>query len=226
MMLSSRRTRMITALAAAAMLAIAVGCGGSAEPTGGESAAVTQPAGGEENARTLAIPGEQGGAMPPGHPPTGQGGDVVWDVPSSWTTETPSSNMRVAQYRVPGTAGDGECVVFYFGPGQGGDPVANARRWANQFSQPDGSSPMDAMKMDSIPGAHLEASLVEVTGTYDGGMTMTAAPAEPQPGWMLLGGIVVGPDAPWFFKFTGPEATVRENHDAFVDMLESVRVES
>ena len=47
--------------------------------------------------------------------------------------------MRHAQYRVPGGNGDGECIVFYFGPGEGGDPMSNARRWAGQFDQPDGS---------------------------------------------------------------------------------------
>ena len=39
---------------------------------------------------------------------------------------------------------------------------------------------------------------------------MTDQPAEAQPGYMLLGGIAEGPDAPWFFKFTGPEATIRD----------------
>jgi hypothetical protein len=67
--------------------------------------------------------------------------------------------------------------------------------------------------------------LVEVTGTYDGGMTMTDAPAERLEGYMLLGAIVEGPDAPWFFKFTGPAATVEAQRDAFVGMMRSLRVE-
>jgi hypothetical protein len=49
--------------------------------------------------------------------------------------------MRRAQYKVPGPAGAGECVVFYFGPGQGGDAQSNAERWASQFTQPGGRSP-------------------------------------------------------------------------------------
>ena len=79
--------------------------------------------------------------------------------------------------------------------------------------------------VETVDGANFPTQLVSVTGTYDGGMTMTAAPAEARVGHMLLGGIVDGPDAPWFFKFTGPEATVRQNRDAFVDMLRSVRTE-
>jgi hypothetical protein len=55
---------------------------------------------------------------------------VVWDVPEGWTAVPPASSMRKAQYRVPGPGGDGECIVFFFGVGQGGDPMANAVRWA------------------------------------------------------------------------------------------------
>jgi hypothetical protein len=92
---------------------------------------------------------EQSAKMPSDHPPTGQGAAVpsllggsgtvstslAWDTPEAWIEETPSSGMRRAQYRVTGEAGDGECVVFYFGPGQGGDAQANAERWAGQFEQ-------------------------------------------------------------------------------------------
>jgi hypothetical protein len=131
--------------------------------------------------------------------------------------------MRVAQYRVPGPGGDAECVVFYFGPGQGGDPRSNALRWASQFTQPDGRPSAEVMRSEALAGTPRPVQLVELTGTYDGGMTMTDAPAERRPGYMLLGGIADGPDAPWFFKFTGPEATVRAQREAFVGLLRSLR---
>jgi hypothetical protein len=133
--------------------------------------------------------------------------------------------MRLAQYTVPGSGGDGECVAFYFGPGQGGDPLSNAQRWAGQFSQPDGSDSLGKMTMQELDGAALGLTLVEVTGTYNGGMTAGPAPPTPETGWALLGGIATGPDAPWFFKLTGPQATLEENKDAFVGMLRSIRQE-
>ena len=55
-------------------------------------------------------------------------------------------------------------------------------------------------------------------------MTMTDAPAESRSGHMLLGGIAMAADAPWFFKFTGPEATVNAQRRAFEEMLESLHV--
>lgn len=204
------------------------GCGGGdetpqepAEPTQGAEPA---PEGG--GARTLAIP--RGSQMPADHPAPEQARSVplVWDAPEGWVAEKPASSMRMAQYRAPGSAGDGECLVFYFGRGQGGDPMSNARRWAGQFLQSDGSSSESKMQVTRLEGTQVPVMIVEVTGTYNGGMTMTDAPAEESPGWMLLGGIAEGSDAPWFFKFTGPEATVREQREAFVGMMESIRTGS
>jgi hypothetical protein len=131
--------------------------------------------------------------------------------------------MRRAQYRVPGAAGDAELAVFYFGPGQGGDAMSNARRWAGQFKRPDGSPALDTMKTSRLDGGPREILLVEVAGTYDGGMTMTAEPATPKPGYALLGAIVEGPDANWFFKLTGPEATLTSQRDAFLSLLQSLK---
>jgi hypothetical protein len=145
-------------------------------------------------------------------------------VPDGWVVEQPSTTLRLAQYRVPGSGGDAECIVFYFGPGQGGDPMANARRWAGQFRQPDGSPSLDRMTMSDLDSSSVPVRLVEITGTYDGGMTMTAAPPEEKPGYMLLGAIAQGADAPWFFKLTGPEATVRAERDSFIRMMRSLRV--
>ena len=71
----------------------------------------------------------------------GQG--VVWTAPPGWTVETPSSSMRRAQYRIAGPGGEAECVVFYFGPGQGGDAKANVARWAGQFRDAGGPKTRD-----------------------------------------------------------------------------------
>lgn len=214
----------IVVLLACAALAACSGGDGSGQPEAAEPQTGTA-AEGSRPARTLDLPG---GDLPPGHPPLeGQAGttDLGWRVPEGWITEQPASSMRIAQYRVPGSAGDGECVVFYFGPGQGGDPAANARRWAGQFTQPDGRSSLELMTTSDLESTAVPVQLVEVTGTYDGGMSPTEQPAGAMEGYMLLGAIVQGSDAPWFFKLTGPEATLRDQREAFVGMLESIRPE-
>ncbi len=236
------RTRTAT-LGILLILAFLVSCGKGEKPAGPDSAtrdAAPAPNGdaGARPARTLPIPGAAG-ELPPGHPPlgapapggivpppagSGTGGTAIrWSVPAGWVEETPSSSMRKAQYRAPGAAGDAECVVFYFGPGQGGDPASNAARWAGQFVQPDGSPSEQAMKTSRRSVGAISVLEVEVTGTYTGGMTGGMAPAADKPGSMLLGAVAQGPDANWFFKLTGPEATVKAHRAAFEEMIGSLK---
>ncbi len=131
--------------------------------------------------------------------------------------------MRRAQYRVPGPAGDGECAVFYFGPGQGGDPESNVLRWADQFGQPDGGSSRDALIRRELVVEGIPVIVAEVRGTYSGGMTGTG-PQTPRPDSMLFGAVAMGPDANWFFKLTGPEETIEGQREQFMSLVESLRV--
>ena len=201
--------------------ALATGaCSKNAESPAPADEALLPAAGEPRPARVLPLPGE------PAAPSGGAMSQLAWDAPTDWIAEPPASNMRRAQFRVPGPEGDGLCIVYYFGPGQGGDPLSNAKRWAGQFRQPDGRPSVELMQISKLEGTRVPVQVVEVTGVYDGGMSMTDAPAEQQAGYMLLGAIAEGGDAPWFFKFTGPEATVRAQRDAFVQMMESLRLAS
>lgn len=170
--------------------------------------------------RTLNIPGQVSPGAPPGSGVSPHERGMFWKVPDDWAKEQPTSSMRIAQYRVSGPGGDAECVVFYFGPGMGGDARSNATRWARQFEQPDGRDSTEVMKVTELDGAQSPVLIVEVTGTYDGGMAMSGAP-EKKPGYMLLGGIADGPDAPWFFKFTGPVSTIEAQRAPFLEMMRS-----
>jgi hypothetical protein len=198
-------------------IVIAPGCGGGSD-------AELQPAT-SGDARIMPIPGVEQPQAAPGlqPPPPGSGtgaAGMIWDIPAEWTEEQPSSAVRRAQYNVPGTGGDAECVVFYFGPGQGGDPLSNAQRWAGQFSQPDGSSSLGAMKTGQRSFAGYNVLWVEVTGTYSNVMVS----GDQFPDYELLGAIVQGPDSNWFFKVTGPRSTVEENRGLFEGMLSTLRV--
>jgi hypothetical protein len=202
--------------------ALLVSCGGNG---GGEA-----PAGPPEPVRAsgeelpeghppLEGPGGMA-AVPPPPPGTGTGATgMTWTVPAGWIEVPPTSNMRRAQYRVPGSAGDGEGVVFYFGPNQGGDPESNAARWASQFRQPDGSDSMAVLKTEQIDVGGIPVLLVEVSGTYSNLMVSD----EEMPGHRLLGAIAQGPDANWFFKLTGPEATIDEQRASFDALVQSLR---
>ncbi len=144
---------------------------------------------------------------------------LVWQTPTDWAEEKPSSPMRRAQYRVPGPGGDAELVVFYFGPGQGGDALANAQRWAGQFRQADGSDSVEAMTTSDRKVGDTSVMMVEVGGIYSGGMSGASESSD----YHLLGAIAEGPDANWFFKLTGPESTVESQRAGFDALVASLR---
>ena len=132
--------------------------------------------------------------------------------------------MRAATYRVPAASGDsedGECAVFFFGPGQGGSVEANIERWVGQFEQPDGKPSSSRMKRKAATINSLEVTSIDLTGTYSGGMV--GGGGTKKPSYRLLGAIVAGPQAPIFFKFTGPVKTVAAAEKEFESMLKSLR---
>ncbi len=111
---------------------------------------------------------------------------------------------------------------IYFGPGQGGDAQSNATRWAGQFRSPDGGPAGDALKTREIKVGEIPVLLVEVAGTYVGGMGGGRGGPE-RPNHMLLGAIAKGPDANWFFRAIGPRATLETQRPTFEDMIRPIK---
>ena len=162
--------------------------------------------------------------MPASAPPQGGGGDLTWTKPATWVEETPSSSMRKAQYSLPAAAGDpeaGQCAVFYFGTGQGGDIQGNVDRWAAQFADAKGGHPSPTVTQGTVAG--MKVMKVVTEGTYTPS-PMMGGDGTPKPGQMLLGAIVEGPDSNWFFKCTGPKKTVEAHRKEFDALIDSVRM--
>jgi hypothetical protein len=162
--------------------------------------------------------------MPEGHPdisamsaPTSAAG-VAWTLPSSWKAGPPKQ-MRVATYTIPAASGDaegGECAVFYFGSGQGGDVESNIQRWVSQFI--DAGKPERSSK--EVNGLNVE--LVRIAGTYtapSGPMMQSSGNKE---NYRLLGAIVAAPEGSVFFKFTGPAKTVGATEKDFDALISSL----
>ena len=149
-------------------------------------------------------------------------GEIRYSAPAGWISETPSSSMRKAQFRLPGQggSGDAEMAVFNF-PGTGGSVDANLERWYGQFKQPDGSSTGERAEKEKINVKGLEVTLVYTTGSFlkSTSPMMMGGPVEELPGYAMLAAIVEVPGGPWFFKATGPEPTLdywRNSFDSFV----------
>ena len=128
--------------------------------------------------------------------------------------------MRAATYTIPAAAGDredAECIVNYFGPGQGGPVDANVKRWIGQLQ---GGEKNAKTAKRSIHG--LSVTTVDVSGSYTGMGGPVAQSQTAKPDYRLLGAIVEGPQGTVFFKFTGPAKTVAANQTKFEAMLNSI----
>ncbi|MEW6755778.1 MAG: hypothetical protein AB1505_33085 [Candidatus Latescibacterota bacterium] len=179
--------------------------------------------------------------LPPGHPPTGgpagrsaaaPGGGALpgltATVPEGWRSQAPTSSMRVAEYVLPGTASgapDATLAVFYFGSAQGGSVEANIERWYGQFTQPGGGSTREKSRRWEETVQGMPVTLVDISGTFDGGGMGMGAPAGPQENYRMLGAIVAGPQGSVFCKLTGPAATVARWEESFAQYVRSMRPE-
>ncbi|HET9212333.1 MAG TPA: hypothetical protein VFR03_18150 [Thermoanaerobaculia bacterium] len=146
----------------------------------------------------------------------GAAGSIDFDLPKGWQSQKVTSSMRLVQTTVPGPGGNGDFAVFYFGPGGGGPVDANIERWVGQVEGASKPTP------ETFETNGYKVTWVDVKGTLKpSGMGM--GPSSPVPNARLYGAVVEGPGGPWFFKATGPDATLGPQRDAFVGMLKSVR---
>ena len=151
-------------------------------------------------------------------------GEVRYKVPEGWTVEKSTSEMRLAQYKLPKAEGDGEdalLALFYFGPGQGGTPQANIERWVDMVKQPDGSASQDKARVETLTVNGLRVSTVDVMGNYSGGMSQDSAPKDAKAIYRLRGAVIETPKGTYFAKLTGPEKTVKRWEQAFDDYIKS-----
>ncbi len=143
---------------------------------------------------------------------------IHWARPERWSVQPPKQ-MRIATYTAPPVEGDaegGECAVFHFGSGQGGDVNANIDRWATQFE----NAGKPARSSKEVNG--LKVELVQIAGTYlapSGPMMQSQGKKENH---RLLGAIVDAPEGSVFFKFTGPAKTIAASEADFNSLVNSL----
>jgi hypothetical protein len=141
-------------------------------------------------------------------------------VPGAWQSQPPSSQFRLAQYRVPGTTGDAEVVVFFFGKGQGGSLAANIERWSSQFTAPDGKPVKARTQVLTVNG--LPVTTVELNGSYARGMG-SGPQGDAKANQTLLVAVVEAPEGNVTMQLWGPRATVDSQRKGFEAMWRGFR---
>lgn len=147
-----------------------------------------------------------------------------WTAPAGWKAEA-ARPMRAATYSIPLTAGDqgtAECVVNYFGPGQGGGVEANIERWRGQVLGADGKPA--AAKVDKRTVRGVPITMIDASGTY-AGMGGPMAGGKPVSGYRLIGAIAEGAGGSVFFKLTGPAKTIAAQQKNFEQLLASIQAD-
>lgn len=146
---------------------------------------------------------------------------LKWTTPAGWKNDGTSRPMRAATYLVPAAQGDSapiECVVYFFGAGQGGSPEANLDRWKSQMLAPDGKTADAKIAKRTVHG--LTVSTIDSSGDYTG-MGGPVAAKSLVKGYRLLGAIIEGPGGNIFIKFAGPAKTVTANQSKFEQLVNS-----
>lgn len=144
-------------------------------------------------------------------------GELVWTVPSKWTTAPNPSPMRKATYKIPKATGDESDAEMSVTLASGALD-ANIDRWSGQFDDAKTS------RTERTLTSGVKVTIVEIKGTLKGAAMPMAGgpPTEPKKGWALLGAIAETPSGMTFFKMTGPAKTVagaRPELDALVASL-------
>jgi hypothetical protein len=149
---------------------------------------------------------------------------IRWTAPPQWKSEA-ARPMRAATYSITPAASDrgiAECIVNFFGPGQGGSVEANVERWKGQILGADGKPAASKVTSRTVRGVRI--TIVDSSGSYTG-MGGPLSATKPVSGYRLLGAIAEGPGGNVFFKLTGPDKTIAAEQSRFDQLLSSIQRE-
>ena len=137
-------------------------------------------------------------------------GVIKFDVPTAWIQQKPSNNMRKAQYGIPDKeqeAANGSMTLFFFGPSRNRmDEII--KRWRGQVSGGVGDP-------ETFQG-NTKVTLLDLHGDYEGDFG-----GQPIHNARMFAAVVETEDGPWYFKVTGPAATIGDWREEFISLLKT-----
>ena len=158
----------------------------------------------------MAAPPGMAGDVPPAATPTGADA-LRWKLPRGWT-EARAGGMRYATLAPPASEPKVDVSVVVL-PGPAGGELANVNRWRGQIGLP----PLD----DAALGAarkRVKAAAGEVS-LYD-------FSSEGAKKTRVVAGLTVKGGNTWFVKMSGDADAVASHRSAFVNLLESLRLDA
>ncbi|MBM3991090.1 MAG: hypothetical protein FJ298_08780 [Planctomycetes bacterium] len=211
-------------------LSALLACGGSEGGASSEELGVASPdqmaapalSGAAESVRAAS---SASSAKPAGDPPHAvRPSELAFTLPDGWVEETPAVPMRKLQARVPRVgddAHDAELSVLWRGAVGMGPLEAQLTRWSQQFTQTDGASSRERLKLTNRTLGGRAVTEAELEGTCVAERVPGASERWNEPDWKLLGAVIESEFGPYYVRLVGPRATVDAAASGFRALLES-----
>jgi len=147
-------------------------------------------------------------------------------TPSTWKEETPTSDMRLTQFKLPKAEGDPEdaqLIIFYF-KGGSGEPDANLKRQLAKFKPAEGKDKV-VVKLDKIQVGKIEAPYQDITGTLLSKFPPNAPTAKvtEKSNYRQLYVILITDKGDFYPTLIGPAKTVDKHKKDFEEFLKNFK---
>jgi hypothetical protein len=144
-------------------------------------------------------------------------------TPAEWKEETPSTNLRLAQFSLPKAKddkADAELVIF---KGFGGTAKENVDRWKKQFLPPKDKKIDDVAKVEELKIGDSKATYLDIEGTYLFKARPMDTKVEERPEYRMLAIQFEGPKEVYHIKLTGPAKTVEQYKKGFDEWVKGFK---
>jgi len=152
---------------------------------------------------------------------------VTFTIPYRWQVKPVENANRAGQWYVSlpdDEEGEGaDVVVFYFGPGIGGNARENIAAWNGLVLDSQGN-PAPA-KISTLTAGGFKISLMSVFGIYEQPMEQPGLPPLAKPKFGLLGAVIESPQGNIYWRLTGPEALITTTLPVFNKVIASVKTQ-
>ncbi len=147
-------------------------------------------------------------------------------LPQGWKEENPSSNMRLAQFKLPKVEGDkddAELVIFYF-KGGSGTVEQNLKRQLAKFKPASGKTEPEN-KTEKVKVGTIPATLQDIQGVYLSKFPPFAPNAKitEKPGYRQLYVVFTTAQGDYYMTLLGTEKTVAKHEKSFKTWLASFK---
>ena len=150
-------------------------------------------------------------------------GGLQAHAPVDWKGEKPANRLRSHQFRLPRAKEDKEDAELAVLPDLPGRPEENLQRWKELFMPPEGKTIDDIARIERFKIGKVQATYVDIAGTYLYKDRPLAAKGTPRPDYRMLAVMLEGDEAVHLIRTVGPATTIQLNKGAFDAFIKALK---